>query len=130
MALRDLVSNLKVVQPIVPQVLTGTLLTGVTGVDTRGYDSAIVIFNSGAIVSSGLLTPSVYESDDDTTYTAVAAADLQGTALSNLAASAVQRVGYAGSKRYIKPALTYVSGTSVAVQAEVVLGKPAASPVA
>jgi hypothetical protein len=131
MSLRDLVDNLKVVNPIVPQVVstTGTVLTGVTGVDTRDYDSAMVVFNSGAIVGSGLYTPSVYESDDDSTYTAVAAADLQGTALTNLTASAVQKIGYIGSKRYIKPALTYVSGTSVAASASVVLSRAHRAPV-
>lgn len=123
MALRDLLNNLKVVQPIVPQVLTGTVLTGVTAVDTRDFDSAVVLFNSGAIVAAGLLTPSVHESDDNSTFTLVAAADLEGTALVDLTASATQKVGYKGTKRYIKPALAYVSGTSVAVEALVILGK-------
>src|SRR5689334_20151758 len=94
---------------IIPAVYTATA-TGV-GVDLRGFDGAEVVFQTGAIVAAGLFTPKLQESDDSTngsdgTWNDVAAADQLGT-LSNLAASAVQRAGYIGAKRWVRPVATY-----------------------
>lgn len=115
---RDLVSNVDVAQSVVPQVVSGSV--NGSGVDLRGYDSAFVEVASGAIVSSGNVTPKLQESDDNSTFTDVAAGDLQGTFPTALAASSVYRVGYAGAKRYVRVVLTLNSGTSVAAAANIV----------
>lgn len=127
MAKRDLYNNIGVSASVVPAVLTATG-TG-TGVDTRGFQSVTAVINTGAIVAAGLFTPKLQESDDNATFTDVAAGDLLG-AFANLAASAVQRVGYKGSKRYVRVVLTYVSGTSIAAGAVIVLGHAELAPVA
>ncbi len=119
-ALRDVASGLAPVASIVPAVQSATA-TG-TGVDIRGYDSAAVLINTGAIVSSGNFTPTLEESDDDSSYSAVAAADLEGVFPSALAASSAYVVGYVGDKRYIRCVLTKNSGTSIAAGAVILKG--------
>lgn len=127
MAKRDLYNNIGVTASIVPAVYTATA-TG-TGVDVRGFQSATVVINTGAVVASGLFTPKLQESDDNSAWSDVATTDLLGT-FANLAASTAVRVGYKGSKRYLRPVLTYVSGTSIAAGAVIVLGHAELAPVA
>jgi hypothetical protein len=132
---RDLKSNIDNgpdASGIIPAVYTATA-TGV-GVDCRGFDAVMVSFKTGAIVAAGLFTPKLQESDDSTTgsdgtWNDVAAVDQQGS-LANLAASALQRVGYIGSKRWVRPVATYVSGTSTAICALVTRGLPTIKPLA
>lgn len=85
-----------------------------TGVDLANYDSAMVILDLGAI---GGTTPSytfqVQESDDNSSFTAVAAADLDsGQPAAFTAGDSITEVGYKGIKRYIRVAITAVSGTT------------------
>lgn len=81
--------------------------------DLRGYDSALVVINRGA---AGGTTPSftfeVQESDDDSTFTAVADGDLDGTEPVVTAAGVPVEIGYKGVKRYLRVAITAVSGTA------------------
>lgn len=84
-----------------------------TGVDLANRDGATVVIAAGA---AGGTTPSftfeVQESDDNSTFTAVANADLLGTEPVITTAQAPVRIGYTGSKRYLRAAITVVSGTS------------------
>lgn len=117
MTTRDLKSDVDVVTSLAPAARTVAAVG--KGADLRGFESAVVAFVVGT-VTDGTHTPSLEESDDDSTYTAVAAADLLGT-LANLASNTVQRVGYRGGKRYVR-AKVAVSGASFgAVAAAVVL---------
>lgn len=128
--MRDLKSNLKVLSTLAADSLTAA--ANGAGIDRRGFDSACIEFNAGAI---GGTTPSftfqVQESDDNSTFTAVAAADLQGAApIITTTNAGVTTVGYIGSKRYIRAAATAVTGTSPTLlcAASVVLGHPALAP--
>jgi len=95
-----------------------------TGIDLAGFPSATVAFIVGAI-TDGTHTPKVQESDDDSTYTDVAAADLIGS-LAALAASTNQRVGYRGTKRYIRAVSTITGSPSTGgVYAAVVIRRDA-----
>lgn len=99
-----------------------------TGVDLQNYGSAMVVWNVGAI-TDGTHTPSIQESDDNSTFTAVAAADLSGTAVA-LVASTNQEIGYTGTKRYIR-AVTTITGspsTGGVYAALVVRGRPRTLP--
>ena len=99
-----------------------------TGIDLQGYDAAMVVFHPGTI-TDGTHTPKVQESDDNSTWNDVAAADQEGT-LSALANNTVQRVGYKGAKRYVKAVVTVTGATSGGVYgAEVVRGLPDIAPV-
>jgi hypothetical protein len=110
--MRDLKSNISVVNSILPQSLTAA--ANGTGVDLQGADRSVVIFHAGA---TGGTTPSftfaVQESDDNSTFADVAAADLQGTApVVTTTNSGMTVVGYVGAKRYIRAIAKTVTGTS------------------
>lgn len=90
-----------------------------SGVDLANFASATVAFVVGTI-TDGTHTPSVEESDDNTTFTAVAAADLIGS-LAALASNTNQRVGYRGSKRYVRAVSTVAGATTGGVYAGVVI---------
>lgn len=128
--MRDLKNNIGVVQAIAPQVVAATV-TG-AALDLLGFNSAVLVVNTGAIVSSGNYTAKLQESDTTTSgdFADVAAGDLEGSFPSALAADSVVRVGYKGTKRYIRTVITKVSGTSIAAGAVLVKGHPALSPVA
>ena len=117
MTTRDLKSNIDVTASLAPAARTAT--ASGTGVDLRGYESAVVSFVPGT-VTDGTHTPSVEESDDDSTYTAVAAADLLGS-LANLASNVGQRVGYRGGKRYIRAKIAVSGATTGALDAALVI---------
>lgn len=115
MTTRDLKSAVTVTQSLAPAARTAS--ANGTGVDLRGYDSAVVIFDLG-LYTGGEFTFSIEESDDDSTYTTVASADRQGS-LPTLGSTnddnRVVRVGYAGTKRYIRAVCTTGSPTGDAV---------------
>jgi hypothetical protein len=128
---KDSYSNVSVVASLVPAVQAATL-KGST-VDTQGFSSALLIVNTGAIAGSGLYVMSLEESDTTTDgdFTTVAEADSIGDALpESLEASTVYRLGYRGSKRYVRAVITKTSGTSIAAGAVFVLGMPHLAPVA
>ncbi len=130
--MRDLKSNIKPVQSLVP--ISRIAAGNGTGVDTLGFNSATVVFSAGAL--GGTATPTftfeVQESTDNTTFTAVADADLRGTEPVIVAANAstVSQVGYIGGKRYIRAILKTVAGTSPTLDcaATVILGHPSVAP--
>lgn len=64
-------------------------------------------------VTDGTHTPVAYESENGTTWTAVAAADLDG-AFEDATAAGVQSVGYLGGKRYVGVGVD-ASGTTGAI---------------
>lgn len=91
-----------------------TVTANGTAVDLQGYQGVVVTFNMGAW-TDGTHTPVLQESADNSTFTAVGAADLDGsfTAVSGTASDAVsQTVGYTGNLRYVRASLT-VAGASV-----------------
>lgn len=117
MTTRDLKSNIDIVASLAPAARTAT--ASGTGVDLRGYESAVVTFVPGT-VTDGVHTPSVEESDDDSAFSAVAANDLLGS-LAALASNVIQRVGYRGGKRYIRANITVTGATTGAVDAALVI---------
>jgi hypothetical protein len=129
--MRDLKSNIKPVQSLVPA--TRTAAANGTGVDLTGFNAASVVFSNGAI---GGTTPSftfeVQESDDNATFAAVAAKDLRGAAPVITSANQVTQVGYVGYKRYIRAVVKTVAGTTPTLDcaAHVVLGHAGNAPTA
>ena len=129
--MRDIKNNLDGVSSLDPASYTAT--TNGSGVDLRDFDGAMVVFQAGtADTGSGneTYTPGVEESDDNSTYSAVAAGDLEGVPI-NMTANSVQRVGYKGGKRYIRAVLT-LGGTTPSIDASalVIRGLPHHSPLA
>ncbi|MDG4756056.1 hypothetical protein O7630_34495 [Micromonospora sp. WMMD718] len=106
-----------------------------TGVDLAGYDAAVVCIDAGAITGAGAsLTFEVQHSDDNVAFTAVPAADLDGTApvVTSANHNQVFKIGYRGIKRYLRVSITAKAGTTptMACAAAVVRGKPRVRPAA
>lgn len=115
MASKDSQSSIVVKSALVPIVGNNTTEgTGLT-VDTLGYESVtfgIYIGVSGDTLSGSVyITPSLEDSPDNSTWTAVAAGNLinSGLAVVDDAAedAVMQEVGYKGEKRYVRCLLTF-----------------------
>ncbi|MDX1974463.1 MAG: hypothetical protein SFT92_02180 [Rickettsiales bacterium] len=122
--MRDLYHNIAVSQPLNP-VVSSTTKTS-SAIDLQGFESAVVLFSVG--LSGDTLSGSVYwtlklqHSDDNSTYTDIAASDNSaGVATVVIDAAAEDEVavvfGYVGSKRYLKalatPTGTHTNGTPI-----------------
>lgn len=112
---QDLYNSLSAIDTLRAQAFTAT--ANGTGIDLKGYESALVVADIGTFGgTSPTATLRVEESDDDSTYTAVADADLVGGA-NSLAITTANDValwtrGYIGDKRYIRAAISAIGGTS------------------
>lgn len=133
--MRDMKNNVGASVTLAPATRT-TDATG-TGVDRTGYESVTLL------VQVGLLTMGEYsfpfkESDDDITYTTIAAADLIGDAIVINDASddeKVYRLGYKGKKKYVRGDLAVTAQspsitTGLPCSAMILLGDPGSRPVA
>ena len=133
MASRDLYNKVSPASSILARTVTATV-NGI-GVDLQGYESADVLIDLGTFEGT---TPSatiqIQESDDNTTFTAVAAADLIGGALpatiDTTNDDTLYERGYLGRKRYVRVAVTAISGTgpSLPMSAVVVRGHARSMP--
>jgi len=133
----DIHNNIKVVTAIVPQAVGTTGIAGgklSSAIDRKGYGSVEFVYQSGAsAAATDRITPIVYEGDTtDGSFASVADSDLLGTEgqLTPTSVGAIKRVGYKGTKRYLKLRL-YGTGTATAiVGANAVLSTPESAPVA
>lgn len=112
--------DLKITQLIDPKAYaTGdSPVKGAAAVDraANGSGSVAFVFNVGAVASSGIFAIKLQESDTTTDgdFTDVAAGGYS-TALVATVAATKQETSYLGNKRYVRPVLTYTSGTSVVI---------------
>jgi hypothetical protein len=90
------------VASLAPQARTAT--ANGASCDMAGFRSALVVVDVGTI-TDGAHTPKLQESDDNSTWSDVAAGDLEGT-FANLATATNQIVGYKGRKRFIRAVMT------------------------
>lgn len=126
--MRDLENRLSVAQSLAPAARTAS--ANGTGVDLANYDGAVVIFTTGAI-TDGTHTVEVQESADNTTFTAVADADLIGSepAIGVADDNVIYEIGYIGTKRYLRAAVTVAGATTGGVYAiNVIRGYPRKQP--
>jgi len=135
MGLRDIGNGVSVQSSVAPAVLTATT-TGAT-VDTKGFDSAMAVVDVGVLVD-GVMTPTLEDSPNDSDWTAVAAANLEGAFIvadgnvsPQTGVSTITRVGYKGGERYLRLVFTETAASAGAAMAgTIVLGHPHQSPVA
>lgn len=110
---RDIKSNVDVAVTLAPAATVASR-TG-SSVDLLGYDAAMAVVSLGTWVD-GTHTPKLQESTDNTTFTDVAASNLQGSfTLASASAGptvATQRVGYMGGQRYIRGFITVAGATT------------------
>lgn len=126
MATVDMYNNLSAVTTLSPAARTASE-NGAT-VDLQGYEGALIQAIVGTI-TDGTHSLTVQESDDGSTWSNVASSDLQGS-FSDLASDTNQKVGYLGTKRYIRVNATVSGATSGGVYGVIVVrGKPRKAPV-
>jgi len=128
--MRDLAHNIAAVAAVAPQVLAATDTSA--AIDLKGFRSAAIVINTGAIVSSGNFTAKLQESDTTTSedFDDIESRHLVGELPAVLEASSVYMQGYIGNKRYLRTVITKNSGTSIAAGAVIVKGSPLDQPVA
>ncbi|RWB65658.1 hypothetical protein [Mesorhizobium sp.] len=128
--MRDLYNDLGFSQSLAPAARNAS--ANGTGVDTNGYSGAVFVISAGAW-TDGTHTFDMQESDDNTTFTSVDAGQLQGSepvVSSAPTASKVYKVGYLGTKRYVRVAVTVAGATTGAIYgASILLGHAATKPV-
>ena len=125
--MRDLVSNVSPVAAIAPAVQAAA--ADGAAVDLAGFDSVAFFVSTGAIVGAGDFGVKVQEGDDGATFADAAAGVVTSTAPATLAAASVYKLGYVGAKRYVRLSLTKAGGTSIALGASALRGRPALRPV-
>lgn len=131
--MRDAYSNITVRATLA--IATRTASANGTGVDRylngAAFQDALVVVHTGTI-TDGTHAVDVQESDDNSTFTSVAAAELQGTEPSIVAADDDKMfvIGYKGLKRYLRVAVTASGTTSGGTYgAHIVLANPRTAPV-
>jgi hypothetical protein len=87
--------------------------------DLAGYRGAICLWTVGTI-TDGVATPKLQESNDNSTFTDVVAADLEGT-FAALATGVNQAVGYKGRQRYIRAVVTVTGATTGGIYGAAIL---------
>ncbi|HXF71505.1 MAG TPA: hypothetical protein VNO79_02715 [Actinomycetota bacterium] len=114
--MQDLYNEISVAQSLAPAARTAS--ANGAGVDLQGFDAAVVVVETGAI-TDGTHTIQVEESADNSTFTAVADADLQGTepAIGAADDNKVYEIGYMGTKRWLRVSVTVSGATSGGVYA-------------
>lgn len=128
--MKDLVSKIGPVAVLAPAVVSATDTSA--ALDLQGFNSASLIVQTGAIVSAGDFTVKLQESDTTTSgdFEDVAAGDLEGSLPDTLEADSIYKIGYTGSKRYVRAVSTKNGGTSIALSITLVKGHPESAPVA
>ena len=136
--MQDLNNNIKLVQSLAPAVRTAD--ANGDGVDLKGFEAAAVVVDSGAegitLSSTNKIEFELEHSDDDSTYSDVAQADVIGVTLGsgglfltlddNAESPQISEIGYVGSKRYLRVVANFsgTHGTGTPISAFVILGKP------
>lgn len=131
--MRDAYNNIRPKVSLTPAARTAT--GNGTAVDRNdnslGYQDAMITVVTG-VMTDGTHTIDIKESDDNSTFTSVAASDLQGSkpALTSASGSSTFDVGYKGSKRYVRVDVTVATATTGGVYGAVVtLANPRVVPV-
>lgn len=128
MTVKDIKNNIDIAHSLEPAVRATGTANG-AAVDLQGYHAAALVVYFGAY-TNGTHTPALEHSDDGTTFSATTASDLDGsfTAVASAGgANTLQRVGYRGSKRYLRAVMTVASGATGAASAAVVIRSMAGS---
>lgn len=129
--MRDFAPNFGLATLLVPAVKSAASETG-SAIDTLGFEGAAMVVNTGAIVSAGDFSIKLQESDTTTAgdFADIAAAHLTGSIPATLEENSAYKLGYIGTKRYLRAILTKNGGTSIALGAVLVKGNPLDRPVA
>lgn len=133
--MKDPYSNVSAVTSLGPATRSANTTVNGTTVDRdqsgKQFQDALIVITTG-VITDGTHTFEVQDSDDDSSWAAVADAYLQGTEPAIVAAddNVVRHVGYTGLKRYVRVSVTTAGATSGGIfSAHVVLTNPRVAPV-
>jgi len=125
---------LKPVQAIPAASLTGTTYNGVSvtgsGIDTQGYDGALIVLNAGTFTNAASALVTVIESatNDYSGATLVTGATFTAITTANDVALHKGFVLTSASKRYIWVKAVLTGDGTAPMSATVLLGRPSAMP--
>lgn len=136
--LRDLMSNIHVIRAISPVSVADTTAQVSQIIDMQGYSSLTFVILTGSIADADATFTVLVEHDDASGFgTAAAVPDAQLVGTEALAGfqfdddNETRKIGYVGTKRYVRLTITPVANASAALLAAVaVLGHPDLSPTA
>lgn len=136
--MRDLMNNIHVARAISPVSVSDNTAQVSQIIDRQGYDSLTFLIATGSIADADVTFTVLVEHGDQSNLSDAAAVDdaeLIGTEV--LAAfqfnddDEVRKIGYRGSKRYVRLTITPANNASAALLAAVaVLGHPSRVPTA
>lgn len=134
--MKDIYNSVLVKASLKPAARTatanGTAVDRVDGSNASMFQDALVVLNTGT-VTDGTHTITIEDSDDNSTFATVVAANLEGDtppALVTTNDETVYETRYIGAKRYLRVVTTVASATTGGVySAEVVLSNPRRSAV-
>ena len=132
--MKDLSNSITLKRVISPVSVADTTAQVGTAVDRKGFESVTYAIATGSIADAdATFTVLLQESDDNSTYTDVADADLLGTeALAGFQFdddNECRKLGYIGAKRYTKLTITpVVNARAALISAVAILGHAAAKP--
>jgi len=131
MVLRNEKTNLNMVQSLAPNTRTTGSVNG-SAVDLQGYDAAMAGVSIGDY-TDGTHSLKLQHSDDGIAFSDVETTELDGehvTLESTTLENTVVKIGYLGSKRYLRVVSDVTGATSGAnTAAYILLGKPHHAPV-
>jgi len=140
--MKDLYNKVEAVSVLDPIAITATAVH--TDIDLQGFNSACLLVQTGLDAGTGLSDSHKFvftmdHSDDGTTYTAVATADMldltvtSGVVLTIDAATednTLYKLGYVGGKRYLQLTYTITGTVTMPIGIIVLKGDPENAPVA
>ena len=134
--MRDLANNIQAKRVLSPVSVSDNTAQVGQVIDLAGYNSATMLINIGSVADADTVVTALLEESDasGSGFSAVADTDLIGTEL--LAGfqydddNEVRKLGYVGSKQYIRLTLTPANNASaMVISAMAILGHPAIAPV-
>lgn len=136
--MRDLCNRIHPVKAIDPVVITDNTAAVSAIIDTQGYGSLTFVIATGTLSDADATVTALVEHGDAANLSDAAAApdaDLIGTeALASFTFAddgETRKIGYAGSKRYVRLTLTPAANTgNIPLAAIALLGHPASAPTA
>lgn len=143
--MKDLFNNVAVVEVLPPAAMSADNVPA--ALDLAGFRSAVLLLHVGiggiTFTGSNKIEFKLTHSDDDATYEAVTADDVDGVGsvgaggivkslTSEHAAASLDKIGYVGGKRYLKLLADFsgTHGTGTPIAATLVKGHPLSAPVA
>jgi hypothetical protein len=83
-----------------------------TGIDTRGFEEALIVLAVGTVPSNGTVNAKIQESSDNTTFADITDVAFTEVDADNDALSYVGRINLRGRKRYLRSVVVVANQTT------------------